>query len=108
MANIYFKLPEQDREWVLSECHSAGISPIISQTDGLIGNPEWWEIAIPFATATIPYITKILLKLIDNYGPTSITCGDITVEKVPQKDVHSVLQKLHKLKKQDEEKSNGQ
>lgn len=102
MSNIYFKLSERDREWVEGECRKEGISPVFSQTDGLIGNPEWWEVAIPFATATIPYITKILLKIIENNGPTSITYGDITIEKVPQKDIRMILQRLYNLKEQEE------
>lgn len=105
MENISFKLSKEDRDWVEEECRSEGISPIFSQTDGLFGNPEWWEIMIPLVSAAIPCITKILLKIIDNHGPTSITYGEITIDKVAQKDVPATLQKLSRLTQRTKEDS---
>lgn len=94
MNNIMFKISNSDKEWIVEECKENNLDVKFVETDGLIGGSEWLNVMIPLATISIPYIAKIIMKIIDQNGPTKISCGEIVVDKVPQKDVLKVLNKI--------------
>jgi len=99
MENIVLSVSREDIEWVKNQCKEESINVTTSESDGLIGSSELLDVVIPLAVATIPCLTKILLKLIEKCGPTKVSCGDITVESVSQKDVSKVLDKMCDLQK---------
>lgn len=94
MNNITFEISNSDKEWIVEESKENDLDVKFVETDGLIGGAEWLNVMIPLATISIPYIAKIIMKIIDQYGPTKISCGQIVIDKVPQKDVLKVLNKL--------------
>lgn len=104
MNNITFKISNSDKEWIIEECKENNLDAKFVETDGLIGGSEWLNVMIPLVTVSIPYIAKIIMKVIDQNGPTKISCGEIVVDKVPQKDVLNVLNKIASI--QDKRETN--
>lgn len=94
MNYITFKVSNGDKKWIAEECKENNLDVKFVETDGLIGGAEWLNVVIPLVTISIPYIAKIIMKIIDQNGPTKISCGEIVVDKVPQKDVLKVLNKI--------------
>lgn len=97
MRTVAFQIERKDKEWIKQACNENLVDLSFSETDGLIGGGEWLQVVIPLATVSIPCLTKILVKLIDKYGPTKVTCGEITIDNVRQKEVPEVLKKMYDL-----------
>lgn len=97
MRTVAFQIEREDKEWIKQTCNDNFVDLSFSETDGFIGGDEWLQVVIPLATVSIPCLTKILIKLIDKYGPTKVTCGEITIDKVRQKEVPEVLEKMNDL-----------
>lgn len=70
------------------------MEPLYLETDGLVGDLGWIDVAVPLATVTIPCITKIILKIIEKHNTAKVSCGDIVVENISAKDVPNVLEKM--------------
>lgn len=104
MNNITFEIANSDKEWIVEECKENNLDVKFVEIDGLIGGSEWLNVMIPLVTISIPYIAKIIMKIIDKNGPAKISCGEIIVEKVPQKDVLKVLNKIAEI--QDKRETN--
>jgi hypothetical protein len=94
MQTVSLLIERKDREWIEETCRDGSIDYTFSEADGLVGGAEWLQVAIPLATISIPCITKVLLKVIDKYGPTKVIFGDVEIENVRQKDVPKILNKM--------------
>lgn len=94
MEILSFSITREDQDWVSQFCHKETLDVTFAESDGLAGSSEWLEVAVPLSAAAIPFITKIIIKLIEKHGSTKITCGDMTVENISPKDVTKVLNKM--------------
>lgn len=91
---VEFVIRSADRNWIEAFCRDNTLEVSFCETDKLTGGEVLLSVGVPILTVTVPCVAKILTKLIEQNGPTSVSCGSVKIDKVKQKEVLKVLEKI--------------